>query len=231
MHNSANVTQTTTCPYCGVGCGISSNTDSTTPSVNGDTEHPSNFGKLCSKGSTLGHTLIQEGRLLHEAGYAGEPIEIQASRDPYPTFHAIAEEAAKMMRKVGLNAHVKEMSWPDQDEHYGSNKYQMTSITFSLRTDPSLMYSTLAGQKADHSWYLWEDNEAAAITAYSTVVDAPEDRQALFDSLHEKMITWTPTIGICNTPRFHIVSDQVDGFEAWALGIPRFWGVSVTTGE
>ena len=187
--------------------------------------HTENHGK------GLGYDTKRAKALLKEVGYAGEPIEIQASSDPYPTFHAIAEEAAKMMRKVGLNAHVREMSWPDHDEHYGSNKYQMTSITFSLRTDPSLMYSTLAGQKADHSWYLWEDNEAAALTAYSTVVDAPEDRQALFDDLHEKMIAWTPTIGICNTPRFHIVSDQVDGFEAWALGIPRFWGVSVTAGE
>jgi assimilatory nitrate reductase catalytic subunit len=33
--------------------------------VEGDPEHPANFGRLCSKGSALGETLSLEGRLLH----------------------------------------------------------------------------------------------------------------------------------------------------------------------
>src|SRR5512142_414152 len=43
-----------TCPYCGVGCGvvIESNGDQIT-GVRGDPEHPANFGRLCTKGSTL----------------------------------------------------------------------------------------------------------------------------------------------------------------------------------
>jgi len=56
----------TTCPYCGVGCGIEIATDEQgKTTVRGDTDHPANFGKLCSKGSTLAHTLVEEGRLLH----------------------------------------------------------------------------------------------------------------------------------------------------------------------
>ena len=55
-----------TCAYCGVGCGIELHTDATgNSSVTGDPAHPANFGKLCSKGSTLAHTLTHEGRLLH----------------------------------------------------------------------------------------------------------------------------------------------------------------------
>ena len=55
-----------TCAYCGVGCGIEIHTDANgTASVQGDHNHPANFGKLCSKGSTLAHTLTLEGRLLH----------------------------------------------------------------------------------------------------------------------------------------------------------------------
>ncbi|MGD9737966.1 MAG: molybdopterin-dependent oxidoreductase [Bauldia sp.] len=56
----------TTCPYCGVGCGVLA-----TPgpdgsvAIAGDPEHPSNFGRLCSKGSALGETVGLEGRLLH----------------------------------------------------------------------------------------------------------------------------------------------------------------------
>lgn len=65
------MTQTTiktTCPYCGVGCGIEAtvaNPDSHKVIIKGDPSHPSNFGKLCSKGATLGDTVSLENRLLH----------------------------------------------------------------------------------------------------------------------------------------------------------------------
>ena len=43
-----------TCPYCGVGCGviIESSSNQIT-GVRGDPDHPANFGRLCTKGSTL----------------------------------------------------------------------------------------------------------------------------------------------------------------------------------
>ncbi|ATE64613.1 nitrate reductase [Rhizorhabdus dicambivorans] len=56
----------TTCPYCGVGCGVRA-----TPAgdrqlrIEGDPEHPANRGKLCSKGTHLGETVGLGGRLLH----------------------------------------------------------------------------------------------------------------------------------------------------------------------
>ena len=56
----------TTCPYCGVGCGILATREADgTISVKGDPDHPANFGRLCSKGAALGETLGEEGRLLH----------------------------------------------------------------------------------------------------------------------------------------------------------------------
>ena len=43
-----------TCCYCGVGCGvIIEHYDDEITGVRGDPEHPANFGKLCSKGSSL----------------------------------------------------------------------------------------------------------------------------------------------------------------------------------
>ncbi|GAB6141791.1 nitrate reductase [Methylosoma difficile] len=55
----------TTCPYCGVGCGITATVDEKQRSVaiKGDLEHPANFGRLCSKGSALGETVETQGRL------------------------------------------------------------------------------------------------------------------------------------------------------------------------
>jgi len=55
-----------TCPYCGVGCGVLAAPDGLGgAAISGDTEHPANFGRLCSKGSALGETLGLDGRLLH----------------------------------------------------------------------------------------------------------------------------------------------------------------------
>ena len=56
----------TTCPYCGVGCGVSARPDGRGGAiVTGDPDHPANFGKLCSKGFALSETLGLDGRLLH----------------------------------------------------------------------------------------------------------------------------------------------------------------------
>ena len=55
----------TTCAYCGVGCGMVAEYDgSGTLSLRGDPSHPANYGRLCSKGATLGETLGHAGRIL-----------------------------------------------------------------------------------------------------------------------------------------------------------------------
>ncbi len=64
----------TTCPYCGVGCGVLAKTDGhRITEVRGDPDHPANFGRLCTKGSTLHLTTTPYGRALHP--------EMRASRD------------------------------------------------------------------------------------------------------------------------------------------------------
>src|SRR3954466_1723876 len=56
----------TTCPYCGVGCGVLATPDGNGgAAIAGDPAHPANFGRLCSKGSALGETLSLDQRLLH----------------------------------------------------------------------------------------------------------------------------------------------------------------------
>lgn len=56
----------TTCPYCGVGCGvIATQQNDGSIAIKGDPDHPANFGRLCSKGAALGETVDMEGRLLY----------------------------------------------------------------------------------------------------------------------------------------------------------------------
>ena len=70
MTNAALQETKSTCPYCGVGCGvvIESQGDQIT-GVRGDPDHPANFGRLCTKGSTLALTatalVTRQTRLLH----------------------------------------------------------------------------------------------------------------------------------------------------------------------
>ena len=57
-----------TCPYCGVGCGVVIEHDGTQiTGVRGDPDHPANFGRLCTKGTNLHLTatpvVIQHQRL------------------------------------------------------------------------------------------------------------------------------------------------------------------------
>ena len=52
------------CPYCGVGCGIVLEVfGNRVVKVTGDKEHPTNFGRLCTKGNTCAQAITESGRL------------------------------------------------------------------------------------------------------------------------------------------------------------------------
>ena len=56
----------TACPYCGVGCGVLAEPKPDgSVAIRGDSTHPANYGRLCSKGSALGETVSLDGRLLY----------------------------------------------------------------------------------------------------------------------------------------------------------------------
>jgi assimilatory nitrate reductase catalytic subunit len=69
MTNLAKQLKASTCPYCGVGCGIevsvaTNETSQTLTELQGNRQHPANFGRLCIKGQSLTQTTQPEGRLL-----------------------------------------------------------------------------------------------------------------------------------------------------------------------
>ncbi|HRH87631.1 MAG TPA: molybdopterin-dependent oxidoreductase, partial [Rubrivivax sp.] len=80
-----------TCPYCGVGCGVIIESDGRRiTGVRGDPDHPANFGRLCSKGSTLHLTateaVTRQVRLLHpmqrlRRGEPAQPLAWDAALD------------------------------------------------------------------------------------------------------------------------------------------------------
>ncbi|WP_397448618.1 molybdopterin-dependent oxidoreductase [Pseudomonas sp. NA-150] len=89
----ANKTVRSVCPYCGVGCGIVMQVaDNRVVKVTGDTTHPSNFGRLCTKGTTSGQAIADSGRM--EYAY----LRHERSRDPVrtPIDQAISETARRL---------------------------------------------------------------------------------------------------------------------------------------
>ena len=89
----------TTCPYCGVGCGISASVDEQNRrvSISGDLSHPANFGRLCSKGSALGETVELKGRLLQPQIY-GREVEWTEALDK------VADTFSKTIAEYGPDA-------------------------------------------------------------------------------------------------------------------------------
>ncbi len=89
-----------TCPYCGVGCGvIIESQGAQITGVRGDPDHPANFGRLCSKGSTLHLTasaaVAQQTRLLQplrrlQRGMAAQPL----------SWHDALNEAASKLARI-----------------------------------------------------------------------------------------------------------------------------------
>jgi len=92
-----------TCPYCGVGCGVMIQSQGTQiTGVRGDPDHPANFGRLCTKGQSLHLTaapqVTQQTRLLTPQW---RPVRGQASQ-------ALGWDAATDMAAARLAAVVRE---------------------------------------------------------------------------------------------------------------------------
>ncbi|MGI4793221.1 MAG: molybdopterin-dependent oxidoreductase [Janthinobacterium lividum] len=59
-----NRTVKSVCPYCGVGCGIVMEVSGDrVVKLTGDKQHPTNFGRLCTKGSTCAQAIAVPGRM------------------------------------------------------------------------------------------------------------------------------------------------------------------------
>jgi len=65
VESSEEIISKTTCPYCGVGCGVIVSREQGEYKVRGNPDHPANLGRLCSKGAALAETLDDEGRMLY----------------------------------------------------------------------------------------------------------------------------------------------------------------------
>ncbi|MGA8170370.1 MAG: molybdopterin-dependent oxidoreductase [Methylocystis sp.] len=139
----------TTCPYCGVGCGVLATPDGEGGAgVAGDPNHPANFGRLCSKGSALGETLSLDGRLLHPMTRDENGRLRRSTWDD--ALGAVAGEFARIVARDGPDAVAVYLSGQLlTEDYYVANKLMKGFIGSSnVDTNSRLcMASTVAGQR------------------------------------------------------------------------------------
>lgn len=144
INNSAAVIKST-CAYCGVGCGlnIEVSEENKTIEVSGDSEHPANYGRLCSKGSALAETLSLEGRLLHP--------EVHGEKVSWPSaISSVAEGFRKIIAEHGPDSVAFYASGQLlTEDYYVANKLMKGFIgSGNMDTNSRLcMSSSVAGHK------------------------------------------------------------------------------------
>ena len=139
----------TTCPYCGVGCGVLAQADAAGgAAIAGDPAHPANFGRLCSKGSALGETVGVAGRLIH-------PMLRQSdgslTRVPWPqALDRVAAGLRQIIAREGPDAVAFYLSGQLLTEDYYVANKLMKGFIGSANVDTNsrlCMASTVAGQR------------------------------------------------------------------------------------
>lgn len=152
----------TTCPYCGVGCGVIAKVeDDGHVSVRGDPDHPANFGRLCSKGSALAETLDLDGRLLAPQ-ISGETVDWDRALD------LVAQRFSETIAEHGPDSVAFYVSGQIlTEDYYVANKLMKGFIgSANIDTNSRLcMSSSVAGHRrafgADTVPGIYEDIELA----------------------------------------------------------------------
>ena len=147
-------TTRSTCPYCGVGCGVLIDSEAgRITGVRGDPDHPANRGRLCSKGATLHLTARPEQqaqvRLLQPQerptrGAAPQPVSWNTALD------GLAQRIAATVNQHGPDAVGLYVSGQLlTEDYYAFNKFAKGLLgTNNIDTNSRLcMSSAVAGYK------------------------------------------------------------------------------------
>ncbi|MGD8567093.1 MAG: molybdopterin-dependent oxidoreductase [Gammaproteobacteria bacterium] len=180
----------TTCPYCGVGCGVVANiNDQGEWRISGDKQHPANYGRLCSKGAALAQTIDHQGRLLHPV-VDGREVDWPVAID------TVAQRFSRTIEQHGPDAVAFYVSGQIlTEDYYVANKLMKGFIgSANIDTNSRLcMSSSVAGHKrafgSDTVPCCYEDLERTNMivltgsnTAWCHPVLFPRIRQAKMDN-------------------------------------------------
>jgi peptide/nickel transport system substrate-binding protein len=73
----------------------------------------------------------------------------------------------------------------------------------------------------------WDDPLANELLSRVSAISNPEEQQAIFDQIHERMMMEVPVINIYNAPIVDVTSLRISGYAPWPGAKPRLWNVEV----
>ncbi len=192
----------TTCPYCGVGCGIVMTRNENEKygfTALGDDSHSANFGRLCVKGSSVAHTLSLEDRLKNPV-LDGKDVSWDVA------IKYVAKSLRETISKYGKNSIAFYVSGQFlTEDYYVANKFIKGFLgTSNIDTNSRLcMSSAVAGYKRAFGEDLvpssYEDFDYADLivlvgsnTAYSHPIVYQRIKKAKVDNPKLKIISIDP---------------------------------------
>lgn len=218
----------TTCAYCGVGCGlIAKPAEGERWQVEGDKEHPANFGRLCSKGAALAETIDLKGRQLH-ATILGTKVGLDQALDE------VAQRLKSVIAEHGPEAVAFYVSGQLlTEDYYVANKLIKGFIgTANIDTNSRLcMASAVAGHKrvfgtdtVPQNYQDLDQAELVVMVGSNLAWCHPVLYQRLVEAKERKGQKW-----VVIDPRQTATAEQADHFLALKPGtdIPLFQGLLV----
>ena len=205
-----------TCPYCGVGCGVLIKTEAgKITGVRGDPNHPANFGRLCTKGATLHLTSSLATRLLYPEVRHQKGEGPQKTDWPHALDHA-ADKFAQIIHQHGPDAVAFYISGQLlTEDYYVFNKLAKGLIqTNNVDTNSRLcMSSAVAGYKlslgADAPPTCYEDIDHAK-TLFITGSNTAFAHPILFRRIEDARIKNPQLKVIVVDPRKTVTAEAAD---------------------
>jgi assimilatory nitrate reductase catalytic subunit len=191
----------TTCPYCGVGCGVKAQLGQDgAVTIAGDEAHPASQGRLCVKGTALGETVGLQGRLLTPMLREDGPLRGQLREASWDeALDRVAEGFSRIIAEHGPDAVALYVSGQLlTEDYYVANKFMKGFVgSANIDTNSRLcMSAAVAGHKRAFGEDLvpgcYDDLELADLlvlvgsnaawchpTLYQRIVRAKEARPAM----------------------------------------------------
>lgn len=182
------------------------------------------FGPEFEKG--LPYDVERAKQLLKEAGYNGEPFSIMTnSQQAFDNKTAITIQS--MLQQAGINAQIEVLDWATQFKNYNGGTYQAMVMGFSARPDVTMALDVFVGNKDERKNAVVDAPEIVAGVTESGNIADPTKRRELLVKLHEMILEDASAINLFNDIEADATGKNVTGYEPWALGKPRLWGVTV----
>lgn len=176
----------------------------------------------------IAYDVAQGKALLKAGGYTGQQITILADNRPITPLYNIGLFAQQMLQSQGVNAKLEVADFSNLISRWLSGNYQMLSLSFSSRMDPSGAYAQAIGAPGSKPFMPWQDPKAIALLKQSNDTMDHAARQKLFDQLHELMLEDMPVLVLYNGLDIKAVNNRLSSLQSWEFK-PLMWTARLAT--